>query len=227
MKTSKNNLAEEISRIENLKKYEYQAYEQGYQYIAGIDEVGRGPIAGPVTAAAVILPKDFFLEGVNDSKLVTEKKRLAMSIQIKKTALSWAVVHISPAVIDQLNILQATRHAMRTAAMELMPAADFLLIDAVQIHDINIRQYPLIKGDQLSASIACASIIAKVERDQSMKAYDVLYPGYGFAKHKGYGTREHITALHELGPCAIHRRTFEPVRSLVGGLDGFQPGLFK
>ncbi|MEA1961799.1 MAG: ribonuclease HII [Bacillota bacterium] len=226
MKSNTKQVDEQL-RIENMKDFEYQAYDNGYKRIAGLDEVGRGPIAGPVTVAAVILPKDFLLAGVNDSKLVSEKKRLRLAAEIKREALEWTVVHISPAEVDRVNILEATRKAMHAAAMALFPLPDFLLIDAVQIPDIDIRQYPLIKGDQRSVSIASASIIAKVERDHLMEAYDTMFPGYGFARNKGYGTREHLQALRAKGPCKIHRRTFEPVRSLSGGYDGFQPGLFE
>ncbi len=213
-------------RIEAMKAYEYQAYADGYKVIAGLDEVGRGPIAGPVTVAAVILPKDFYLEGVNDSKLLSEKKRLRLAGEIKNQALSWSVVHLSAGEIDRLNILQATKQAMQTAVLELAPTPDFLLIDAVRLSDLTIRQYPLIKGDQLSVSIACASILAKVERDHSMEVFDDLFPGYGFAKHKGYCTREHMEALRKLGPCQIHRRSFEPVQSMLNGESDIQPGLF-
>ncbi|MDD3364118.1 MAG: ribonuclease HII [Syntrophomonas sp.] len=225
LKTS--SLDGERERIEKLKYYENGACQEGYHLVAGIDEVGRGCIAGPVAAAAVILPRDFFLAGVNDSKLLSEKKRLQMVVEIKREALAWSVVMISPQRIDQQNILLATKEAMRTAVNELLPVPDFLLIDAVKIPDINIRQYPIIKGDSLSISIACASIIAKVERDQSMQAYDRIYPGYGFARHKGYATREHIIALENFGPTPIHRGSFEPVKSILGGAYGAQPNLFK
>ncbi|MCX5780816.1 MAG: ribonuclease HII, partial [Firmicutes bacterium] len=209
---------QEIQRIEKLKYYEEGAYQEGYRLVAGIDEVGRGPIAGPVVAAAVILPRDFFLAGVNDSKLVSEKNRLAMVRNIKREALAWAAVMISPQRIDQKNILQATLEAMRLAVGELWPRPDFLLIDAVKIPDMKIIQYPIVKGDSLSISIACASIIAKVERDQIMGTYDQIHPGYGFARHKGYATREHLIALKKLGPSPIHRCSFEPVRSMPKGL---------
>jgi ribonuclease HII len=215
----------ERQRIARLKYYEEGAYQEGYQLIAGIDEVGRGPIAGPVVAAAVILPRDFFLAGVNDSKLVSEKNRLALVRDIKREALAWAAVMISPQRIDQQNILQATLEAMRSAVLELVPRPDFLLVDAVKIPDMKIVQYPLIKGDSLSISIACASIIAKVERDQIMQTYDHIYPGYGFARHKGYATREHLAALEKLGPSPIHRGSFEPVRSMLNILIP-QPLLF-
>lgn len=217
----------EEQRIETLKKYEYSAYQQGYQYIAGVDEVGRGPLAGPVAAAAVILPRNFYLAGVNDSKALSEKKRQSLVGQIKNEALAWSVAVISPAYIDRENILNATREAMRMAVAALRPEPDYLLIDAVKIPDIKTKQLPIIKGDALSISIACASIIAKVERDEMMKSYDLLYPNYGFARHKGYATREHRLALQQFGPCPIHRRSFEPIKSSVGGSHGYQLHLFE
>jgi len=217
----------ERQRIEKLKYYEYGAYQEGYQLIAGIDEVGRGPIAGPVVAAAVILPRNFFLPGVNDSKLVSEKSRMQMAKEIKKGALAWSIVMISSRRIDQKNILQATKEAMRTAVYELTPRPDFLLVDAVSIPDLEIEQYPIIKGDTLSISIACASIIAKVERDNIMYNFDSMFPGFGFAKHKGYATREHIIALENLGPTTIHRGSFEPVKTMLGDQNGLQPSLFE
>lgn len=218
---------DEIQRIENLKYYENGAYQEGYQLVAGIDEVGRGPIAGPVVAAAVILPRKFFLPGVNDSKLLSEKRRLKMVSEIKRGALAWSIVMISPRRIDQKNILQATKEAMRTAVHELAFRPDFLLVDAVNIPDLDIKQYSIIKGDTLSISIACASIIAKVERDCVMQAYDSIYPGYGFARHKGYATREHIIALEGLGPTPIHRGSFEPVKTMLGIQNGVQLSLFE
>ncbi|MEA4926583.1 Ribonuclease HII [bioreactor metagenome] len=213
-------------RIEKLKQYERGAYQEGYQLVAGIDEVGRGPIAGPVVAAAVILPPDFFLPGVNDSKLVSEKKRLQMAEKIKQQALAWSITVISSRRIDRRNILQATKEAMRTAVCELTPRPDFILVDAVSIPDLDIRQYPIIKGDSLSISIACASIIAKVERDHIMYNYDSIFPGYGLAKHKGYATREHLIALEKYGPSPIHRSTFEPLKTMLANAKSMQPGLF-
>jgi ribonuclease HII len=220
------NSEQERQRLTRLKHYEESAYQQGYNLVAGIDEVGRGPIAGPVVAAAVILSRDFLLAGVNYTKLIIQKKRRVMAERIKAEALAWAVVTISPQSIDRQNILQATLEAMRTAVRELVPGPDFLLIDAVRIPDLEIAQYPIIKGDSLSISIAAASIIAKVERDHTMQIYETIYPGYGFAKHKGYATREHIAALNRLGPCPIHRCSFEPVRTMLGGTGVSQPSLF-
>lgn len=218
---------DEAQRIEELKQYEYRAYQQGYQYIAGVDEVGRGPLAGPVAAAAVILPRDFYLAGVNDSKLLSEKKRQSLVGHIKNQALAWSVAVLSPEYIDRENILNATREAMRMAIAALRPAPDYLLIDAVRISDIKTTQLPIIKGDALSISIACASIIAKVERDEMMKNYDMIYPNYGFARHKGYATKEHRLALQQYGPCPIHRKSFEPIKSSTGGSHGYQLHLFE
>jgi len=227
MESKASSVDAERDRIDKLKYYENEAYREGYKLVAGIDEVGRGCIAGPVAAAAVILPVDFYLPGVNDSKLLSEKKRLQMAAIVKQEAMAWSVVMISSRRIDEKNILQATKEAMRLAVIELLPRPDFLLIDAVRIPDIDIKQYPIIKGDSLSISIACASIVAKVERDSSMRAFDHLYPGYGFSKHKGYATREHILALDNFGPSPIHRESFEPVKSILGGKYGLQPNLFE
>lgn len=219
-------LIQETERISKLKYYENEAYQEKYQLVAGIDEVGRGSIAGPVVAAAVILPGDFFLPGVNDSKLLSAKKRLQMAAEIKKEALAWASAAISPRRIDEKDILQATKEAMKIAVEELCPQPDLLLVDAVRIPDLDIKQYSLIKGDTLSISIACASIVAKVERDQVMQGYDHIYPGYGFARHKGYATREHRLLLESKGPCPIHRSSFEPIKTMLANENGIQPGLF-
>ncbi|MBP1762780.1 MAG: RNase, partial [Firmicutes bacterium] len=217
---------EESERLEKLKKFENMAYNDGFQMIAGTDEVGRGPLAGPVAAAAVILPQDFYLEGVNDSKALSDKKRRELVNQIKQGAVSWAVALLSPQFIDRENILNASREAMRLAVQALRPAPDFLLVDAIKIPDLQIRQLPIIKGDSLSISIACASIIAKVERDEAMQSYDLMYPQYGLGRHKGYATREHLLALQEFGPSPIHRRSFEPVKSMLKDSTGEQITLF-
>lgn len=226
MSFDKDKLAEEKQRIRKLKKYEHRAYREGFRRIAGLDEVGRGPIAGPVVAAAVILPRNFFLPGVNDSKLVSRAQRLDMAVEIKKQAVAWSVAAVSARQIDSKNILRCTREAMRICVDELVPSPDLLLIDAVHLPNLDIRQHPIIKGDSLSISIACASILAKVERDAVMESYDGIFPGYGFAQHKGYATRAHCIALEQLGPCAIHRGSFEPVKTMLGGQEWLQPGLF-
>lgn len=218
----------EKERIRKLKYYEYEAYKEGYQFVAGIDEVGRGTLAGPVAAAAVILPVDFELAEVNDSKLLTAKKRQKLAGQIKKAAIDWAIAMVSPEYIDRYNILKATREAMKMAAQALTPSPDFLLIDAVELPDLTIRQFSLIKGDQSSISIACASIIAKVARDTCMCNFDAIYPGYGFAKHKGYATKEHQKQLKNKGACFIHRQSFRPVKYVLqGGRNEEQLCLFK
>ena len=199
-------LEKERQRIENLKKYEKE-YAQ-YTYICGIDEVGRGPLAGPVVAGAVILPKDCDILYINDSKQLSEKKREELYDVITKEAVAWAVGYASPERIDEINILQATYEAMREAISKLSVKPDVLLNDAVKIPQVDIRQVPIIKGDAKSVSIAAASILAKVTRDHMMVEYDTLFPEYGFAKHKGYGTAAHIAALKEYGPTPIHRRSF-------------------
>jgi ribonuclease HII len=220
-------LEEEKVRLTAMSLYESQAFSEGCRFIAGLDEAGRGPLAGPVAAAAVILPSGFFLPGVNDSKKITGPVRAELSVAIKRQAVAWAVGFVFPPYIDEINILNATRRAMSAAVRELQVKPDLLLIDALKINDIPIRQQSIIKGDSLSISIACASILAKVERDAAMQVYDRLYPGYGFARHKGYATREHLEALTRLGPSPIHRRSFEPVKSMVGeNKIGLQPGLF-
>lgn len=196
----------ERERVENMLIYEKENSE--YSYICGIDEAGRGPLAGPVVAAAVILPKDARILYVNDSKKLSEEKREELYDVIMKEAISVGVGIVSPEVIDDVNILQATYQAMREAVGQLKPAPDLLLNDAVTIPGLNQKQLPIIKGDAKSLSIAAASIIAKVTRDRIMYEYDKLYPEYGFAGHKGYGSKQHTDAIKEHGPSPIHRRTF-------------------
>ena len=199
-------LEAEILRIEEMCTYEKE-YAQA-TYICGIDEVGRGPLAGPVTACAVVLPKDCHILYINDSKKLSEKRRELLYEEIMEKAISVGIGIVSNGVIDEINILQATYEAMRQAIGKLTVTPDILFNDAVTIPEVDIPQLPIIKGDAKSMSIAAASIIAKVTRDQLMADMDQLYPGYHFAKNKGYGTKEHIAALKELGPCPIHRRTF-------------------
>ena len=219
---------EEFQRIENMMFFEWQAVFQGFRRIAGIDEAGRGPLAGPVVAGAVILPDTFDLAGINDSKKIAPALRRELAEEIKKHFLFFSVAAVYPPYLDTINIYQATIQAMNMAVKSLNPHPDYLLIDAVKLPDIHIRQQSIIKGDLLSVSIAAASILAKVERDNAMEAFDDLYPGYGFARHKGYATREHIELLMQKGPCPIHRVSFEPVKSLLkGGTYGEQPGLFE
>lgn len=196
----------EIKRIDAMKHYE-RKYKD-YTYICGIDEAGRGPFAGPVIAAAVILPKDYDILYINDSKKLTEKRREELYDDIIKNALSYGIGSVPPETIDEINILQATYEAMRRAVANLKIKPDILLIDAVTIPDISIPQVPIVKGDAKSISIAAASILAKVTRDRLMAAYDKIFPGYGFAQNKGYGSRQHIEAIKRLGPCPIHRKSF-------------------
>ena len=197
----------ERERLEGMRSYERQ-YEESCTYICGIDEAGRGPLAGPVVAAAVILPAGLVIPYVNDSKKLTEKRREALYPEILEKALSVGVGVVPAARIDEINILQATYEAMRQAIGQLSVRPDVLLNDAVRIPDVEIPQVPIIKGDAKSISIACASVIAKVTRDRMMKEYDAIYPEYGFAGHKGYGTAAHIAAIRQYGPSPIHRRTF-------------------
>ena len=199
-------LEAERARIEALKKYEYEYAE--YTYICGIDEVGRGPLAGPVAAGAVILPKDCDILYINDSKKLSATKREALYDEIMEKAVAVGLGFASPEKIDEVNILQATYIAMRQAIAELAVAPDLLLNDAVTIPEVSVKQVPIIKGDAKSISIGAASIIAKVTRDRLMKEYDAIMPEYGFAQNKGYGTKEHIEALQKYGPSPIHRKSF-------------------
>lgn len=203
---AKRSVEEEKIRLEGMKGFEKEYRACGL--IAGIDEAGRGPLAGPVVAAAVILPEDAFLMYLDDSKKVTEKRREVLFDQIRETAVSYGIGMASPERIDEINILQATYEAMRKAIAALDPVPAVLLNDAVKIPGVEISQVPIIKGDSKSISIAAASILAKVTRDRMMKELDAVYPEYGFAKHKGYGTADHIAAIKQYGPCAIHRRSF-------------------
>jgi len=197
---------QEYLRTEQMKKFE-QEYDM-YSWICGIDEVGRGPLAGPVVTCAVILPKDCHLLYLNDSKQLSEKKREELYPQIMETAVSVGLGYNSPERIDEINILQANYEAMREAVSHLSPQPDLLLNDAVTIPLLTMKQVPIIKGDSKSISIAAASIVAKVTRDRMMVQYDEIFPEYDFASNKGYGSASHITALKKYGPCPIHRRSF-------------------
>ena len=199
----------EEARLIELKKIDKEFFEKGVKYIAGIDEAGRGPLAGPVVAGAVILPKDCLLEGINDSKKISEKKREKLYDDIIENAVAWGVGIVDHKVIDEINILNATRKAMKFALENLQVKPDYILIDAEKKVDTNGIEYlPLIKGDALSISIGAASILAKVTRDRMMREYDKMFPMYGFEKHKGYGTKAHVEAIKEHGPCMIHRQSF-------------------
>ena len=206
LKRQQEKLKKELERTETMSVYEKE--HSDCQYICGIDEVGRGPFAGPVVAGAVILPKDDPILYLNDSKKLSEKKREALYDEIMERAVATGIGVVSPARIDEINILQATYEAMRMAIGNLKVQPDLLLNDAVTIPEVEIPQVPIIKGDAKSVSIAAASIIAKVTRDRLMVEYDKVLPGYDFASNKGYGTKKHIEGLKELGPSPIHRRTF-------------------
>ncbi|MEG6615318.1 ribonuclease HII [Peptococcaceae bacterium 1198_IL3148] len=208
-------LAAEESRLAQLFNYERELIAQGKQYLAGVDEVGRGPLAGPVVAAAVILPHNIKLYGLNDSKKLTKAKREQLTQLIKGTALCWAIGTASTEEIAKVNIYQASVLAMARAVEGLTTVPDHLLIDAVKIPQLTIPQTPIIGGDGLSASIAAASIIAKTHRDQLMDDYHRSYPQYGFDKHKGYPTPEHLQALKQHGPSPIHRMNYGPVAELL------------
>lgn len=198
----------EIERIEQLCHFEKMYQDQGYGAICGIDEVGRGPLAGPVVAAAVILPKDSRILYINDSKKLSAAKREELYDIIMEEAVAVGIGMANHERIDEINILQATYEAMRQAISKLSVQPDLLLNDAVTIPQVEIKQVPIIKGDAKSISIGAASIIAKVFRDRMMVEYDQIFPGYGFASNKGYGSKEHIEGIHHLGPCPIHRKTF-------------------
>ncbi len=199
----------EIERLTNLKSMEKEIYNKGFEYICGIDEAGRGPLAGPVVVAGVIMPKDSMIEGVNDSKKISEKKREKLYDIILEEAISYSVAIIGQDIIDEINILNATKQGVTTVVEELDVKPNLILVDALT--HINTKGIPydsIIKGDAKCYNIAVASIIAKVTRDRIMREWDEIYPQYGFSNHKGYGTAKHIEALKQYGPCSIHRKTF-------------------
>ncbi len=203
-------------RLIELKEYENDLYAKGARFIGGVDEVGRGPLAGPVVAACVVLPADFDVLGVDDSKKLSEKKREELFHSIRSKALAWGVGTVGPETIDEINILQATKRAMREGIrrademlMELAgERTDYIIIDGLKIDGLEKSQLSLIKGDQKSVSVAAASILAKVTRDRLMIEYDEKYPGYAFARNKGYGTKAHYEGIEKLGITSIHRRSF-------------------
>jgi len=197
----------------NNLKYEQNLYEQGYQLICGVDEAGRGPLAGPVVAAAVIFKKGYNNIEINDSKTLSAKKREQLFEQIQQDALAISISIVDHQMIDDMNILEAARYAMEDAVSKLKVSPDYILTDYM---DIKYQPYLAIKhGDRLSLSIAAASIVAKVTRDRMMLEYDKVYPNYGFKDHKGYGTKKHLEALHQYGPSPIHRKTFKPVLAVL------------
>ena len=199
----------EFERLTNLKAYENELHQKGFKYICGIDEAGRGPLAGPVVIASVIMPEDSMIEGVNDSKKVSEKKREAIYEQILEEAISYGVAIIGQDEIDDINILNATKKGLTMSLKELSIKPDLILVDALEhIDTLGIPYKPIIKGDAKAYSISAASIIAKVTRDRIMREWAEVYPQYGFDAHKGYGTAKHIAAIKENGICPIHRKTF-------------------
>ncbi|OTN90400.1 hypothetical protein A5819_002900 [Enterococcus sp. 7E2_DIV0204] len=202
-----------VALLEEMQQFENQARTQGHRLIVGIDEVGRGPLAGPVVAAAVILPEKFQLLGVNDSKKLSAKKRDELYDEIQNQAISIGIGMVDHNKIDEINIYQASKLAMGIALEDLCFIPDYLLIDAMKL-DVNIPQKSLIKGDARSVSIAAASIVAKVIRDRLMEDYAKMYPGYGFENNAGYGTKEHLIGLETQGICTIHRKTFAPIKDM-------------
>ena len=217
----------ESLRLTRLLRYERELWGDGFELIAGVDEAGMAPLAGPVCAGAVILPKNYRLRGLNDSKkILDEGRRETLAVQIKYDALAWSVGWANVDEIDQLNIYWAGLLAMQRALEALGQRPDFVLVDARTIPGCPVRQRGIVHGDALSASIAAASIIAKTTRDCLLVELDGQYPGYGFAHHKGYPTPEHLQALKDLGALPIHRRSFRPVREALG-LDPIQEQLFE
>ena len=199
----------EIERLTNLKKEENKLYEKNIKLICGIDEAGRGPLAGPVVVGAVILPENSFIEGVNDSKKISEKKREKLYEEIVKEAIDYSVGIVDQKTIDEINILNATKLGVKLALEGLKQKPEIIMVDALNnIDTLGIPYISVIKGDAKNYCIAAASIIAKVTRDRIMREWDEVYPAYGFAKHKGYGTAEHIRIIKEIGPCILHRKSF-------------------
>ena len=199
-----------LKKLRCTLRYEKRAWEAGAVRVAGVDEVGRGSLFGCVVAAAVILDPGYRVRGLRDSKLLPPERRRVLAGRIREHAVAWAVAAVDAAHIDQINIYQASRVAMREAVMRLAPTADYILVDAVRL-DCDVPQNAIIHGDALSASIAAASILAKVERDRMMCEWDAVFPAYGLASHKGYSTPRHLAALREFGPTPLHRQSFAPV----------------
>ncbi len=205
---------DELDRLQKMLSYEKELHFLGFENVCGIDEVGRGPLAGPVVSACVIMPKDVTIVGVNDSKKLSEKVREQLFEEIKEKAIAYSVGIVTADKIDEINILNATKQSMYEAIQKLNVKPDYLLIDAVRLDAVNINQTNIIKGDEKSHTIACASIIAKVTRDNMMKQYDELFLGYNFSSNKGYGSKEHIKAIEQLGITPIHRKSF--IKNIVG-----------
>lgn len=205
----------EKQRLQKMWEIENSLYNQKYKCIVGIDEAGRGPLAGPVVAGAVILPPFCIIEGLKDSKKINPNKRKLIADEIKKKAIRWAIGVVDAPTIDRINILEATKYAMYLAFRSLAGLPDYALIDGLKNPLIPLPQMGVVKGDNLSVSIAAASIIAKVHRDNIMETYDRIYPSFYFASHKGYGTQQHLEAIGENGCCNIHRKTFAPIKEVV------------
>ena len=199
-----------LKKLRCTLRYEKRAWESGATLVAGVDEVGRGSLFGPVVAAAVILDPAYRIRGLRDSKLLLPERREVLEKRILQHVVAWAVAAVDAACIDQINIYHASKLAMRNAVMQLAPAADYLLVDALRL-DCDLPQQPIIHGDALSASIAAASILAKVERDRMMRDWDAVFPEYGLASHKGYSAPKHLAALRQYGPTPLHRQSFAPV----------------
>jgi len=216
----------EGQRLRNLLRFEVELWEAGHLYVAGVDEAGMAPLAGPVVAAAVILPRSYKLRGIDDSKMLDAETRGRMALELKRDAVAWAVGVAEVEEIDRLNIYHAGLLALRRALLALATTPSFVLVDARRIPECPVPQRGIIHGDALSLTIAAASIIAKTTRDAHMEELDLRYPGYGFAAHKGYPTPQHETALRSLGACPIHRRSFAPVRQALG-LEPIQELLFE
>jgi ribonuclease HII len=215
----------EGQRLRHLLRYEIELWERGLVHVAGVDEAGMAPLAGPVVAGACILPPDYRPRGIDDSKQLDRKERERLAEDIRRNAVCWAVARAEVEEIDGLNIYRAGLLSLSRAARALATCPDHLLVDARKLPDLRIPQTPIVHGDALSLTIAAASILAKTARDAIMAELDLVHPGYGFARHKGYPTAEHFEALERLGACPIHRRSFQPVREALG-LDPVQAELF-
>jgi len=210
-----------LKKLRCTLRYEKKAWEAGALLIAGVDEVGRGSLFGPVVAGAVILDRAYRIRGLRDSKLLPRERRAVLAERIREHAIAWAVAAVDAARIDQINIYEASRVAMRDAVLQLQPRADYLLVDAVRL-DCDVSQKAVVHGDAVSASIAAASILAKVERDRMVSAWDPVFPVYGLASNKGYSTPQHLAALREYGPSPLHRQSFAPVWNAPIPQDEFE-----
>lgn len=215
----------EGQRLRHLLRYERELWERGVVHVAGVDEAGMAPLAGPVVAGACILPRDYRPRGIDDSKQLDRRERERLAEDVKRNAVAWAVARAEVAEIDGLNIYRAGLLALDRAVRALPVKPDHLLVDARKLQELRIPQTPIVHGDALSLTIAAASIVAKTTRDALLEELDALHPGYGFARHKGYPTAEHFDALKRLGACAVHRRSFQPVREALG-LEPVQAELF-